>query len=92
MIEHYLQAGQFWNQQVIKQWNLSVLFDKEHFNNKLNNQKSFSIEDFVRLLNFETGNFYRNRDLYLIFERMKKEVRSLNEKISLDQLKSILGQ
>jgi hypothetical protein len=31
-----------------------------------------SIEDIVRLTNSQGGNFYRNRDVYLIFERVKK--------------------
>jgi hypothetical protein len=31
-----------------------------------------SIEDIVRLINTHSGNFYRNRDVYLIFERIKK--------------------
>ena len=29
-----------------------------------------NMEDFVRFLNFESGNFYRNRDLVLIFKRL----------------------
>lgn len=30
------------------------------------------IEDVVRYLNIETGKFYRNRDLVLIFKRLTK--------------------
>lgn len=32
-----------------------------------------TVEDFVRFLNIETGTFYRNRDLILIFRRMTSE-------------------
>jgi hypothetical protein len=28
------------------------------------------LEDLVRFLNMETGTFYRNRDIYLIFSRV----------------------
>ena len=31
-----------------------------------------TIEDFVRFLNLETGSFFRNRDVILIFRRMTK--------------------
>ena len=30
----------------------------------------FTVEDLVRFLNMETGTFYRNRDLILIFKRL----------------------
>ena len=30
------------------------------------------IEDLVRLVNTETGSFYRNRDLFMIFQRLKQ--------------------
>lgn len=33
------------------------------------------IEDIVRYLNIETGKFYRNRDLSLIFKRISKTSR-----------------
>lgn len=29
------------------------------------------VEDMVRFLNMETGNFYRNRDLYLMVGRVR---------------------
>ena len=31
------------------------------------------MEDLVRFLNFESGNFYRNRDLVLIFKRLAND-------------------
>lgn len=31
------------------------------------------MEDLVRFLNFESGNFYRNRDLVLVFKRLLGE-------------------
>lgn len=31
---------------------------------------TLSLEDLVRFLNIETGNFYRNRDVVLIFRRI----------------------
>lgn len=30
----------------------------------------FILEDLVRFLNMETGTFFRNRDLYLVFRRL----------------------
>lgn len=51
---------------------------------KIKNKKEMIIEDFVRLLNTETGNFYRNRDLYLIFDRIRKYFNgAVNEKIAV---------
>lgn len=34
-----------------------------------------TVEDFVRFLNIETGTFYRNRDLILIFRRLGSDTK-----------------
>lgn len=31
------------------------------------------LEDIVRFLNMETGTFYRNRDLFLIFKKISEQ-------------------
>jgi hypothetical protein len=56
----------------MNQWDFDQLIEAEHFMKKLLNKKEIVIEDLVRLLNTETGNFYRNRDVYLIFDRVRK--------------------
>ncbi len=39
------------------------------------------LEDLVRLLNIESGTFYRNRDIFLIFRRI-----SSAERVTFEQL------
>ena len=46
------------------------------------------IEDLVRLVNTETGSFYRNRDLFMIFQRLKQG--SAGDCISSGHLQSVL--
>ncbi len=72
VVEKYLQAQQFWRTSLMNQWDFDQLIEAEHFMKKLLNKKEIMIEDLVRLLNTETGNFYRNRDVYLIFDRVRK--------------------
>ncbi len=42
------------------------------------------MEDLVRFLNFESGNFYRNRDLVLIFKRFTNEASDQKSEKALD--------
>ncbi len=43
-----------------------------------------NMEDLVRFLNFESGNFYRNRDLVLIFKRLSGEASEQRSEKVLD--------
>jgi hypothetical protein len=49
------------------------------------------IEDLVRVINMEEGTFYRNRDLYLVFQRMMKRSGSIDQKISINVFLSMLS-
>jgi hypothetical protein len=72
VVDHYVEASSFWKENLLHSWDFSQLLGQEHFAQKFINKKDIAIEDMVRLLNTETGNFYRNRDLYLIFDRIKR--------------------
>ena len=43
------------------------MLSNENLSRRLLKKNEITIEDIVRLINTETGNFYRNRDVYLIF-------------------------
>lgn len=47
------------------------MINTENFLLHFNNKNEILIEDIVRLLNTQSGNFYRNRDVHMIFERIK---------------------
>ena len=49
------------------------------------------VEDLVRVINMEEGTFYRNRDLYLVFQRMMKRSGSIDQKISINVFLSMLS-
>ncbi len=50
-----------------------------------------NLEDFVRFLNFESGNFYRNRDLILIFKRFLNEHNERLEKsLTIEKIFNVL--
>jgi hypothetical protein len=55
----------------LKQFDKVALKAEGFVHEKLDLEKKgfINLEDFVRFLNFESGNFYRNRDLVLIFKR-----------------------
>jgi len=44
------------------------------------------LEDLVRFLNIESGTFYRNRDLFLIFRRF-----SPSDKMKFDQIIELIS-
>ena len=67
--KNYIQASRFWLDELRNNWDMTVL-NSENFDQRFL-KKEVSIEDLVRLLN-TGGSFYRNRDLYLIFERLKR--------------------
>jgi hypothetical protein len=49
-----------------------------------------SIEDLVRIINMEQGTFFRNRDLYLIFQRLNRKG-GKGDTIKLNSLGSMLS-
>ena len=74
MLENRRKAEDHWNCKILHSFNRKE-FEKERFvSSKLDLEKKgyFVLEDLVRFLNMETGTFYRNRDLYLIFRRLTK--------------------
>lgn len=52
---------------------------------------SVAIEDIVRLINMEEETFFRNRDLYLIYQRMLRKSAS-RETLSVDSFISVLSR
>ena len=48
-----------------------------------------TVEDLVRIINMEQETFYRNRDLYLIFQRMTRK-QGNKDSISLNSLIGLL--
>ena len=49
-----------------------------------------TVEDIVRIINMEEGTFFRNRDLYLVFQRMNRNEMINAESISLSTLINLL--
>lgn len=63
-----------WTEEIANQFDLKE-FEVEKFSvDKVDMERKgyFTVEDLVRFLNMETGTFYRNRDLILIFKRFTK--------------------
>ena len=70
-----------------KQFNQKIL-SEEGFKSEvldLELKGYLQIEDIVRFLNIETGKFYRNRDLGLIFKRLSK-----TNKVSFEEFLRII--
>ena len=106
LIENWQKAEDFWRENIAHCYNLKE-FEAEKFSlDKVDLERKgyFSVEDLVRFLNMETGTFYRNRDLILIFRRFTKGekltwesfIQLLNKQApqaaSLDQDSSELGE
>jgi hypothetical protein len=68
-----------------------VILHEEHLFGH-NHNKPLSIEDLVRLINTETSNFYRNRDLYLIYDRIKKTAGCRRDTVTLDEVAKVIGK
>ena len=49
-----------------------------------------TVEDIVRIINMEEGTFFRNRDLYLVFQRMNRNEMINAESINLSTLINLL--
>ena len=71
-VEKYLRAQQYWKTHFLHQFDVRQMREEHFEEGKLDLEKKgyLTVEDFVRFLNIETGTFYRNRDLILLFRRM----------------------
>ena len=49
-----------------------------------------TVEDIVRIINMEEGTFFRNRDLYLVFQRLSQNEMINAENISINTLINLL--
>ena len=49
-----------------------------------------TVEDIVRIINMEEGTFFRNRDLYLVFQRLNRNEMINAESISISTLINLL--
>ena len=71
-MKSYIVSKKFWEEKIVKQFSIAALkaegLNLEKFD--LEKKGYINVEDLVRFLNFESGNFYRNRDLILISKRL----------------------
>lgn len=74
----------------MNRWDTDELIEKEKLASRLEcEQKGYiEIEDLVRLLNSQSKTFYRNRDLFLVYERLRQGC----ERITIELLQNILGR
>ena len=49
-----------------------------------------TVEDIVRIINMEEGTFFRNRDLYLVFQRLNQNEMINAENINISTLINLL--
>lgn len=75
VVEKYLASENFWQQSLRRKFNADLLKKERFEQDRLDlERKGFlTVEDFVRFLNIETGTFYRNRDLVLLFRRLTSQ-------------------
>lgn len=75
LLQAYLKAESFWKQHVSGAFSRNDLFKDEFSEESLDMEKKgyIVLEDIVRFLNMETGTFFRNRDVYLIFKRISQQ-------------------
>ena len=74
LVQSWRKAEMHWTEEIANQFDLKE-FEVEKFSvDKVDMERKgyFTVEDLVRFLNMETGTFYRNRDLILIFKRFTK--------------------
>ena len=92
--ENYIKTVEFWQTNILHSWQTQLLFESENLWEKLDFEKKnyVTIEDLVRFLNMESGNFYRNRDLFLIFDRIINSSYQKVSKIDLSTLQKALAQ
>ena len=73
----WLQSIQHWEQHILHSFSLKEFKVEKFCCEKVDLERKgyFTVEDLVRFLNMETGSFYRNRDLILIFKRFTQSPR-----------------
>lgn len=89
MVNNYIICNKNWKQKIEYQFNIDQI-EQEGLIGKLDmdGKGHIAIEDLVRIINMEEGTFFRNRDLYLIYQRMSKGSEVLNIEDFLNILSS----
>jgi hypothetical protein len=89
VVNNYIICNKNWKQKIEYQFNIDQL-EQEGLIRKLDmdGKGHIAIEDLVRIINMEEGTFFRNRDLYLIYQRMSKGSEVLNIEDFLNILSS----
>jgi hypothetical protein len=89
VVNNYIICNKNWKQKIEYQFNIDQL-EQEGLIGKLDmdGKGHIAIEDLVRIINMEEGTFFRNRDLYLIYQRMSKGSEVLNIEYFLNILSS----
>ena len=86
LVKTYSFAKRFWEENIVRKFSRNQLksegLNLEKFD--LEKKGHINMEDLVRFLNFESGNFYRNRDLVLIFKRFTNEASDQKSEKALD--------
>lgn len=72
LVNRWLKSEKYWQENILGQFNLREFQVEKFTEDKVDLEKKgyFVVEDLVRFLNMETGTFYRNRDLILVFRRL----------------------
>lgn len=75
LVDCFVQSEQHWNSELLHSLARSDLESEDFASECLDLEKKgyIVLEDIVRFLNMETGTFYRNRDIYLIFRRISED-------------------
>ena len=86
LADAYLEATAHWESVIRGKFERSSLLEAGFSAGRMDLEKKGFIElaDVVRFLNIESGSFYRNRDIYLIFQRLAG-----GERVSFEE---IMGQ
>jgi len=73
LVTDYVESKCYWEKTILHHWDNAELLKDEQLTHQLDyDHKGFiCIEDLVRLLNMQSSTFYRNRDLFLIYERFR---------------------
>jgi hypothetical protein len=72
LAQAYCSAHQHWRTSIQRKFDRNALLSEGFTSQKIDlERKGFiELEDLVRFLNIESGTFFRNRDLFLIFRRL----------------------
>jgi hypothetical protein len=70
-VKAYLQSKSHWQGRIQHKFERNALLGEGFTSSKIDLEKKnfIELEDLVRFLNIESGTFYRNRDIFLIFRR-----------------------